>query len=136
MQYKFFETAEILLYYDTTQRKWYIKNNITDNDCDLSLTDNLSCFLQLFYEDPSTFFTSLSKKAKEKNIKEEILNALPFKECIIFCIKNKMFFWLELSLKWLEFINIDDELRKAMETVVTDSKSPQNVRHKLRKVIK
>lgn len=136
MQHNFFENSEILLYYDTTKEKWYIKNNVKDIDYDLSLTDNLSSFLQIFYEDPSTFFTTLSEKAKEKNISDKVLGALPFKASIIFCIENKMFFWLELSLKWLEFMNIDDELKKAIKIVVADSKFPQSLRHKLMKIIK
>jgi len=135
MQHKFFENAEIFLYYDATKEKWYIKNHVKGNDYDLSRTDNLSSFFQIFYEDPSTFFTNLSEIAKEKNINEKVLEALPFKASIIFCIKNRMFFWLELSLKWLEYMNIDDELEKGIKTVVADSKFPQSIRHKLRKLL-
>ena len=47
-----------------------------------------------------------------------------------------MFFWLELSLKWLEYINVDDELEKELKIVVADPKFPQNIRHKLRKLLR
>ena len=136
MQYKFFDNAEILLYYDTAKEKWYIKNTANGIDYDLTLTNNLSSFLQVFYEDPSIFFSTLFKKTKENNLSEKVVGSLPFKETIIFCIENKMFFWLELSLKWLEFMNVDDELRKAIKTLVADKKSPQSLRHKLMKIIK
>jgi hypothetical protein len=136
MQYKFFENEEILLYYDPRKDKWFIKNKVNEIDYDLSVNNNLKSFLQIFYEDPSTFFISLTEKAKEKNISEKVLEELPFKGSIIFCVENKMFFWLELSLKWFEFMNIDDDLKKAINTVIADSKSPQSIRHKLMKAIK
>ena len=135
MQYKLFENANFLLHYDVIFQKWYIKNKLQGDECDLSLTDNLSCFLQVFYEDPQIFLTDLLKKAKEENLDERIIGTLPFKKSIIFCIENTMFFWLELSLQWFEFISVDNELKKAIETVITDLKSPQNIRHRLRKII-
>ncbi|MBL0304650.1 MAG: hypothetical protein IPQ25_01100 [Chitinophagaceae bacterium] len=136
MKHKFFENAEILLYYDVNKEKWYIKNKAKIIDYDLSLSDNLSSFLQIFYEDPSSFFSNLPEKAKGKDISEKALESLPFKTSIIFCIRNKMFFWLELSLKWLEYINVDDELEKELKIVVADPKFPQNIRHKLRKLLR
>jgi len=68
MKHKFFENAEILLYYDVNKEKWYIKNKAKIIDYDLSLSDNLSSFLQIFYEDPSSFFSNLPEKAKGKDI--------------------------------------------------------------------
>lgn len=136
MRHNFFKNAEILLYFDTIQEKWYIKNNVNGIDYDLSLANNLSSFLQILYEQPVSFFNDVLRVAKEKNVSENFLDTLPFKTSIIFCIKNKMFFWIELSLKWLPFITIDDELKKAIKIVVEDSKSPQKIRHRLMKVIK
>lgn len=136
MQYNFFENREVLLCYDTSQAKWYIKNFKNGDYYDLSSSNNLSSFLQIFYEDPPIFFKNLSQKAKAVGLPEDIFNSLPFKATIILCIQNRMFFWLELSLKWLDFINVDDDLKNALYIVIDDPKSPQNLRHRLIKFIK
>ena len=135
MQYNFFENAEILLCFDITNEKWYIKNHTNGISYDLSSTNNLKSFLQIFHEDPSIFFTNLLQMARENNLSEQVLDSLPIKETIIFCIQNKMFFWIELSLKWLQFTSIDSELKKVITTLVEDPKSPQHLRHKLKKMI-
>lgn len=135
MKHRFFENTEILLYYDAAKEKWYIKNKTNNIDYDLSLSENLSSFLQIFYEDPSSFFSELSKKVEKEGINEKVIEALPFKESVIFCIENNMLFWLELSLKWLEYMKIDEELEKSIKTIINNPKYPQSIRHQIRKLV-
>jgi hypothetical protein len=136
MQHEFFKNENISLLYDTNSKKWRIRNLERDTTYDLSDKNNLSPFLQIFKEDPKVLLTNLNQSIKDLGLREEILDALPIKGTILFCLKNKMFFWLDLSFRWLKFINIDIELRDALEQVVNDLKSPHDTRIRLMKILK
>jgi hypothetical protein len=50
-------------------------------------------------------------------------------------LENKLVYWLALSIKWLKFIQVDDELRKEIKDASTNPAFPQNLRHKMRQAI-
>ncbi len=136
MQYELFQNANVKLYYSIADLKWRLYKVSVSKEYDLSINSNLSCFLEIFYEEPALFFKKVSNEIEKRQLPPAIIKDLPFKKAILFSADNRMFFWLELSLKWIGFLDIDLTFKNALEKITRDSFFPQNVRHKLQQELR
>lgn len=124
------------LYYSMTDLKWRLYKVSISKEYDLSMNGNLSCFLEIFYEEPDSFFKKVYSEIEKRQLSPDIIEDLPFKKAILFCAENRMFFWLELSLKWIGFLTIDFAFKSGLEKITRASFFPQNIRHRLHQELK
>jgi hypothetical protein len=136
MQHEFFSNNQISLYYNVAESKWYVENKVNHSSYDLSIKDNFMSILQIFYEDPQIIISQFNKTTEEYGLNKDILNSLPLNDVIAFCIENYMSYWVELSLKWIKYISVNDKLQRAIKEAVGDNKYPQKIRHQLIKFIR
>lgn len=131
MKYIFFEGADFLVYYEDDTGKWYVKNKANMISYDLSHKENMSSLLRVFIEDPVMVLETAKSNIVNLEIFDKLRLLFPLKDIIAFCLKNKMFYWLELALKWLPYFEIDDEFRTLINDTFKDKHVPQNIRHSL-----
>lgn len=135
MQQIILSKEEYQLLFDSRDNSWYIKEKDSNVENNLSLNKNLTGFLKVLYEDPQVVYSSIIEFSKKNDLDSKVLDSFPIKSCIIFCIKNDMIFWLDLSSKWIEYFPVDVELKGAIESVIKNTKITQALRHKLLKAI-
>jgi len=106
---------------------WYVLEESPEKKIyDLSEEKNIKVFLRFFYLDPDFFIAVLNQELNQDAALA--LKYLPIKNSITFCINNEMFFWLNLSFKWLNYIEIDNNFIMLLKDMSINKKFPQNIR--------
>jgi hypothetical protein len=116
--------------YDRDKRKWFVTNYTNDNLYELSDDTNFSPLLKILYRDPDSFFSEMQDTINKKELGENVLNEFPLKNLIIFCINNRMLFWVDLSINWLKYISLDESFIELARKFSKDSDIDQKLRHK------
>lgn len=126
---------EFIFQYCAKDKNWHLQKENNQQTFMSDKEDDLVAFLVLFYENPIDFFCRIKSAFPEQDQLNEAVMALPLTRLIKFCFENKLFYWIEHSLKWLSNISKDDTLIDLFNIVIKDKEYPQNIRHTLSKWI-
>src|ERR1700744_2533254 len=123
---------DIILFVDKSTFKWYVKKNESNQFCDLNMNECLIVILKILQFDSKAFFDALALTIEQKGIPIEVLESFPLRKLVVFCIENRLDYWLRLSLNWFDYIKIDKDLKERILKMQTKD-YPQDIRHSLLK---
>lgn len=135
MRIEVFQFNKTHLFYDKEKNIWYAINTEDGKEYNLTMEKNLVSILKLLYVDPSLFYLKLKHIQSVEGLNDKLLDSLPINKLIQLCIDNDLYFWLELSLKWVSYIKIDSDLYISFIAALDNKKIPQKIRHQLKKII-
>lgn len=131
---KIIDKEEIKLFVENTTLKWYVFNQENNIFYDLNENSNMTPVLKILYNDPDIFFNDLKDQIYQMKLNPELTESFPLIQVANFCIKNHLYFWLRLLVRWSEHIPPNMELKKKILNLQKE-KYPQDIKHLLLKLI-
>jgi hypothetical protein len=118
---------------DISKPSWYIYIQKRRDYCDLSKEECLIAAIKVLEIAPKRFYDAIFSKFSDDS--RRITQSFPVNQLIIFCVNNKMDYWLKLGIRWLSYIEIDDNLRFHLNSITHSKAYPQDIRHSLIRIL-
>ena len=113
-------------------REWYIEKK-DGKACSLEEKTFVSA-LKIFENSPNDFLEGIKSKLVSVDLPADLSDTLPLSKLIIFCIEYHMEYWLGLSIPWLKYMQVDEQLQVAIHKM-QKQKYSQSLKHALLKYV-